>query len=121
MNIDGDFIHVMKRYDTGEPVRAVILSSVDGRPVDLTGVGVLFCMYQVDDVTGALVELVKDSGGVEIPETDGVVRYNWKAGDTDVVGNHLASFELTYQSGEKETYPRGGYMEIRIEEDLENS
>ena len=110
----------IKRNDTGPPIRAQIISDTDSNAVDLSGASVSFHMYQVND-DGTQTELVNAAAVIETPATDGYVRYDWSSGDTETLGTHLAEFEVTYSGGSKETYPRSGYINIRIEADLDNA
>jgi hypothetical protein len=110
----------MKRHDTGEPVRLRVISETDGQPVPLTGVNASFHMYKVEN-DGSTTELVNAAASIEYPSTAGIVRYDWQVGDTTEIGLHLAEFELVFPTGEKEHYPREGYIEIAIELDLDDA
>ena len=115
-----NFVRTMKRHDTGEPVRIKIISDNTGDPVDLSGAAARFMLYQTDD-DGLQVELVNELATIELPATEGVLRYDWATGDTDITGQHRGSFEVVFAAGNKETYPRKGYLEINIEPDLEDN
>ena len=115
-----DLVRQMKQYDTGEPVRIQIVRKSNGQAQDLTSATATFLMYQVED-DNTMTELVNSAATVESPETGGYITYTWSAGDTDTVGNHLALFEVELAGGVKESYPRHGYIEIRIESDLNNT
>ena len=114
-------IRHMKKHDTGEPVRVAIVNKSNDTAQDLTGATVLFLMYKVDDDTGLNTQVISSAATIESPETDGYITYEWQTGDTDEVGNFLALFEVTYASGVIESYPRHGYIEIRIEDDLNDT
>jgi hypothetical protein len=110
----------MKKHDTGPPVRAHLLSAENGLPVDLEDSSATFIMYLFGD-DGSRNEIVKTAAVIETPEADGYIRYDWVDGDTETVGNHKALFEIVYSSGVKESYPSKGYIEIRIEDDLDDA
>jgi hypothetical protein len=87
------------------------LEDANGNPVDLTGGTVQFRMLPVQG--GSLI-----TGAATVTAaTAGLVRYNWAAGDTDLVGMFLAEWEATF-SGQVETFPNGGYDVVRITADL---
>lgn len=46
------------------------------------------------------------------------VKHVWVAGETDVAGVILVEVEATWPGGKKQTFPNGGYISIRIYEDL---
>lgn len=106
-----------KRYDTGEPLRVKIISETNGQPVDLAGVNGTFHMYQVND-DGTLTELVNGPALLEDPATSGVVRYDWQTNDLDVIGLHLAEFNLVFPGPRVERYPRVGYIEVLVDLNL---
>lgn len=94
----------IKQGDLGDPIRAQITDS--GVPVDLTNA------QDVNFEMGGLVD-----GDVVIESLqDGIVRYEWQEGDTDVAGLFRAQFEVTLESGKPVTYPEEGYIEVLIME-----
>lgn len=114
------YIKHMKRNDTGPNIKGKLLQN--GIAVDLTGVTVTFNMYKIND-DGTTTQIVNSAGVVETPATDGKFYYDWQVGDTTLVGNHLAAFELifTADNNRKETYPNNGWIEVIIMPDLEDS
>jgi hypothetical protein len=72
-------------------------------------------MYAVG-ADGTLTELVKATNVTE-DAAEGLLKYTWQTGDTDLAGTHLAAFRVVVD-GKIETYPRNGYIEIRIQEVL---
>ncbi len=42
------------------------------------------------------------------------LRYDWAEGDTDIAGNFVGEFEITSASGQVETWPSVGFIEITI-------
>lgn len=113
------FTRNMKRHATGPALRIQIKNKSDRLPFDLTGASVKFLMYEVED-DSTLTELVNAAATLEDAE-EGLVKYEWQAGDTAEIGSHLAEFEITLSGGEKEVYPSKGYIAINIERDLDNA
>jgi len=113
------YFHRMKRNDTGPLIKGKLVSK--GQAVNLTGVNVTFNMYRIND-DGTTTQVVSSAATVETPATNGKFYYDWQAGDTLNVGNHLAEFQLvfTLDNNRKETYPNKGWIEVQIEPDLEN-
>ncbi len=109
-----NYQRTLKQHDTGEPVLIQICSEATGKPLDVTGATGSFLMYAVDGT-----ELVNAPLLVQLPTTAGIIRYDWQAGDTDLIGRHRALFELTFAGATlRESYPREGYMWFTIEEAL---
>jgi hypothetical protein len=50
--------------------------------------------------------------------TAGTVRYDWAAGDTDVVGKFRGEFEATLSTGKIVTVPNDSYIDIRIQDSV---
>lgn len=104
----------LKRNDT-VPIE-VQLTDAAGDPEDLTGDNVRFHMRPA----GGTV-LVNEAATI-VDAANGVVSYSWKTTDTSEAGAYLAEFEVTYNPGTAdeyvETYPRDGYLEIQILEDI---
>lgn len=106
----------MKVHDTGPPVLSQIRRKSDGKPEDLTGASIRFLMHAADGTV-----LVDTPAGGQLPLKDGILRYDWVAGDTDTVGRHLALFEVVFPGGRKESYPTEGYMWFTFDEDLNDT
>jgi hypothetical protein len=87
----------------------------DGTPLDLSGATAIFLMYDSDGT-----EIVNASAAIEAPTTDGILRYDWQAGDTDISGEFKAEFEVDYGAGDKITIPNQGYLIVRIYDDLDD-
>jgi len=103
-----DLIRKLKRNDTGPPVRVQVESEESGVGHDLTGAFAVFTMTDRDGV----IKVNRQPAVVEAG-TDGFMRYEWQAGDTDTEGVYDAEFEVDFGSGVKETYP-GEQHNIRI-------
>jgi hypothetical protein len=62
--------------------------------------------------------LVVNDPGVFIDRTNGIVEYQWAAGDTDTSNaNYQMEVEVDW-SGEKQTFPSTGYFPVSITDDL---
>ncbi len=46
--------------------------------------------------------------------TNGVVQYQWVAGDTDTAGTYLVEFFVTFAGGAVERFPQRSYSEVTI-------
>ena len=103
----------IKRNDTGPAIIATAVRKVDNSIVDLTGATVRFHMGRIGEtrIVDAAATLVTDG-------SDGKMKYSWVAADTDLAGVFSAEFEVTFSDATIETFPNGGYIEVRITEDL---
>lgn len=111
----------VKQGDTSPIVRAVLRDGA-GDPVDLAGTTIRFLMREmrshetIVDEAASLDQVSDGSDG-----TLGHVSYEWADGDTAEVGGYDGEFEVTFSSGEVETFPNSGYLAIAIVDDLEGS
>ena len=106
----------LKQGDTQPPVIQTLYMG-DGTVADLTDADILFKMRR-------LIGLVAGEGDILIIEEgeaaslgdpeDGVVKYEWAQGDTDIAGGYEAEWEVTFEDGEVLTFPNGGYLTIAI-------
>lgn len=83
--------------------------------VDLTGASVVFNMRLRADGS---VKVSRAAAVIVTPATDGVVRYDWAAGDTDTPGEYQAEFEVTYADSTVETFPNNEYITVNIKADI---
>jgi len=104
----------IKRNDTLPSITATVKDS-SGNAVDLTGATVKFLMYREG------TEKVNDSAIIKSPPTDGIVRYDWKTGDTDTEGEYKAEFEIDFGASGKFTAPNNTYIFVKVYEDLDNA
>lgn len=87
--------------------------------LDLTTVDKVTFLMRASGEAGAAV--VEGEAQVVGNPKDGVVGYEWKAGDLDVdAGKYDAEFLLEYEGGGLETVPNEGYFEIVVNDDLDD-
>lgn len=101
----------IKRNDT-EPVLERTLKR-DGSAVDLTNASVQFHMR----ARGSDSTTVDASASIT-DAPNGVVEYEWQAGDTDTAGFYEAEFEVTYADADVETFPNSGHLVVAINQDI---
>lgn len=95
------------------PILQSSIEDAAGNKIDLTGATVRFQMKRYNSSTKKI-----DSPALIYDEENGIVRYHWQVGDTDVGGSYLGEFEVTYSDGIKETFPNSGYIQIDILDDV---
>ena len=102
----------IKRNDTS-PSMLATLQDADGNAVNVTGATARFHLRAIgsDAVT-------VDSAAVIVSPSEGIVRYDWDAADTDVAGSYQAEFEVTYADASIETFPNDGYIRVNITGDI---
>lgn len=110
---------LMKAGDTAPMVRVTLLDE-QGAPVDLLGASVRFVMATASEPRTVAV----DQEATNAQNTDGSdgskgrVEYAWGEGDTETPGAYVAEFEVTYASGEVQTFPTEDYVDVTIYDDL---
>jgi len=102
----------VKQNDTS-PFMLATLKDANEVAVDLTGASVRFHMRAV----GAS-QVTVDADAVVTDAEAGIVKYEWDAADTDTVGSYQAEFEVTFVSGDIETFPNNGYIRVEIIDDI---
>lgn len=85
----------------------------DGSPVNLGETEVEFRMGSVphEPILVGVAEV--------IDEDTGLVEYTWEAGDTGNAGRFKGEFIITYPDGKRVSFPNHGYLDIRIESELQ--
>jgi len=103
----------IKRNDTLPAVSASLLDPT-GNPVDITGATVDFIwrLSSADRTTAV------SGSAVLIDSVNGVVKYNWKDGETDVPGIYFGEFEVVFGSGDTLTVPNTSNLVLRIFDDV---
>lgn len=91
------------------------LTDSNGDPLDLTGATtVTFVMRTLTAASAAVNAACTIVGN----PTQGLVTYQWQAGDTATAGLFMGEFHVTQTDGTHITSPAGGYVEISIEQNL---
>ncbi len=107
----------IKRGDTSSPL-FVTLEDENGDAVDIENAVVRFRMGPIDG--GDLVisdEAVNLQNGDGSDGTLGEVTYTWILQASEA-GFYLGEMEVTYVSGDVQTFPNSGYILINVLEDL---
>ena len=102
----------IKENDTTPSLRASLLNG-SGDPVDLIGTTVRFYMRLMGSNSTTI-----DASASVISEANGIVQYDWVAGDTADVCSYQAEFEVTYSDGNIETFPNANYSGVEIIDDI---
>lgn len=101
----------IKQNDTSPSLQAT-LKDASLTAINLAGASVQFHMKAVDGT------LKVDAAMTVVDAANGVVQYNWQAGDTDTVGAYYAEFEVTYADTTVETFPNNGNKVISVVKEL---
>ena len=102
----------IQQHDTS-PQLVGTLKDASDNAIDLTGATVKFLMRRISSTTAKV-----DASATVIDEDAGRVKYVWQTGDTDTAGTFQGEFEVTYTSGEIETFPNDGYIGIEVLDDI---
>lgn len=98
------------KQNATRPVLILRLERADGTVVDLTTATSV--RLQVDD------PLTLDVAMTVTDAVNGIVEYDWKAGEIDTVGKHRADVEVVWDDGGVEAFPADGYLWIVVDEDV---
>jgi hypothetical protein len=102
----------IKKNDTSPAILAT-LKDADDIPVNLNGASVRFHLRTISSRTVKV-----DEAAAVVASEDGLVRYDWQAQDTDVIGSYQAEFEVTYSDASVETFPNDGYIRVEVVGDI---
>lgn len=102
----------VKQNDTS-PAMLATLQDAAGAAVSIVGASVRFHMRPIGSS-----QIKVDAAAVIVTALDGIVRYDWQASDTAVVGSYQAEFEVTYADASIETFPNDGYIQVEIIDDI---
>jgi hypothetical protein len=97
----------VKQNDTSPSIQ-VTLKDADSTVVSLEGATVRFIMKLVSGETKV------DANMDIVDAANGLVQYDWVAGDTDTVGIYYAEFSVTFVGGSIETFPNSANEAISV-------
>lgn len=107
----------IKQNDTSPKLERTYFTN---RDIDSTGVTVSSVNVHMAERGGTTVSL-DSTATLESEDYDAdsiTVSYDWQAGDTDTVGEYNVEFEITYSDGEVETFPKDGYIHLKISKEI---
>jgi len=102
----------IKRHDTA-PAFTATLQDANNDAVDISGAAVLFLMRNP-----RTRELKVSSAATITDAAAGRISYAWAAGDTDTPGVYQVEVQVTFGSGEVETFPNGSHHRLEVLKDL---
>lgn len=105
----GAYDFVTKKGDEEPPLEAT-LEDADGNPKDLTNANSV--QFHMKDPTADTAKV--DKAGAIDSAADGEVSYSWDAEDVDTTGEFEAEFEVTWSDGDTETFPKDGYLDVKV-------
>lgn len=97
----------IKQNDTSPAIEAA-LKTPTKQAVNLIGATVMF--HMMDEGGRVLVA----NTAVVVDDEAGLIRYDWRPGDTNAEGPCKAEFQVTYEDESVETFPNNGYIKIKI-------
>lgn len=98
----------LKSHDRLPSIQATLSSDL----TDATGVD-----FIMRPASGGAVKV--NAAAVVVDATEGIVRYDWLAADTDTPGQFQAEWEVTWTGGKKQTFPTLTYHTIDVLADLD--
>ena len=101
------------KQDDTQPAMKVRLKDSAGNPVSLTGATVRVAIqhYSRPDIKFLRDAYIQDA-------ITGEVWLVWQSEETQVTGLYRIEFRVTYQDGNRETFPNDGYLMVNILERL---
>lgn len=108
----------IKRGDTSPPIKYKLIGP-DDYGKDIRGYNdVQFFMRERDEYTIVVSDDV--SGNVNVVDAEnGIIEYDWTAGDTETSGTYDAEWQVEFNDGSVETYPNDRFITVKIVDDIE--
>lgn len=101
----------MKTGDTS-PILQATFTDASGSAVSIVGATVKLIVADLSNT------VVMNKTMTVFDGSNGIAEYEWQSGDTSTSGTYKVEFEVTYATGEVETFPNTGYEMLVIKEDL---
>lgn len=101
----------IKQNDTSPSLQATLKDAALD-PINLTGATVRLHMKSVDGT------IKIDQPMTVVTPLQGLIQYNWQAGDTNTVGTYYVEFEVTYADASIETFPNNGSKVVSVVREL---
>jgi hypothetical protein len=105
----GAFDFVTKKGDT-EPALEATLEDANGNAKDLTNADSV--QFHMKDPTADTAKV--DKAATIDDAANGEVSYSWDGEDVDTTGEYEAEFEVSWSDGDTETFPKDGYLDLKI-------
>lgn len=105
----------IRQNDLLPPISGVLRDPA-GALVDLTQAGTTVKFQMV--LTSTLAVVINAAAIIVAPATDARVRYDWAGADTSAAGDYSATWEVTFPSTKKQTFPTDSNLSIKIVTDL---
>lgn len=105
----------VKQGDTASVISAT-LTDDDDSPVNIQSANIHYSMAPIEGgiPTITLGTAINDQVGDGSDGSRGDVHYPWVPPDTDTPGLYIAEWQVTYASGDIQTFPNGYYSLVRI-------
>ena len=97
------------KQDDTQPALKVILKDSAGNPVNLTSATV---QVAIQHYSQPVIKFLR-AAHIQNAST-GEVWLIWQPEETQVTGLYRVEFRVTYQDGNRETFPNGGYLLVNI-------
>ena len=104
----------VKQGDLQLPVPLTLTDSL-GQPVNLTANPAV--TITVRPIGSDIAIIINRACTIDTPAA-GEISFAWDTGDTDTPGMYLAEIQVAWVTGEPQTFPGDGFIEIFIEADL---
>ncbi len=98
------------KQDDTQPAIRVRLKDSDGNPVNLTGATVRVAIQHY--LLKNNINILRDAYIADA--ATGEVWLVWQSEETQVPGVYRVEFRVTYQDGNRETFPNNGYLLVNI-------
>ena len=101
------------KQDDTQPAMKVRLKDSAGNPANLTGASV---QVAIQHYSQPAIKFNRDAYIADA--VTGEVWLIWQPEETQVTGLYRIEFRVTYQDGNRETFPNDGYLMVKIMERL---